>query len=86
MTDGAVRFVGKNKQLLDNAFTPLQGAYTPLFAAADPVVWREKDKYSGAYLVPFGGIAEVSEDGKNADLAKELWQTSEKVISEVLAK
>lgn len=71
--------------LLDDAFTPLQGAYTPLFAAADPIVWREKDKYAAAYVVPFGGIGEVSENGKNAELAKELWETSEKVLSDVLA-
>lgn len=69
----------------DDAFTPL-GAYTPLFAAADPVVWREKVKYSGAYLVPFGGIGETSDNGRNAELAKELWTTSEKVTREVLAK
>lgn len=72
--------------MLNTAFGVAQGAYTPLFAAADPVVWREISKYGGAYLVPYGVIAEVSEDAKNADLAKELWETSEKVISEVLNK
>lgn len=72
--------------MLQTAFAVEQGAYTSLFAAADPVVWREKSKYGGAYLVPYGVIAEVSEDAKNADLAKELWATSEKVISAALSK
>lgn len=75
-----------NKHLLADAFTPLQGAYTPLFAAADPIVWRERSKYRGAYLVPFGGFGEPSENAKNVDLAKELWETSEKEIARVLAE
>lgn len=85
MTDGAIRFVGENKHLLDDSFTPLQGAYTPLFAAADPIVWRERSKYGGAYLVPYGAIAEPNENGKNAELAKELWETSEREVGRVLA-
>jgi len=35
-------------------------------------------------LVPFGKIETPSENGRNAQLAEELWRTSESVVKRVL--
>ncbi|KZP16710.1 short-chain dehydrogenase [Athelia psychrophila] len=83
-TTGAINFVGENVALLDNTLTPLEGALTPLFAATNQIVWVEKEKYGGAYLMPFGVIEEASDNGRNTQLAKDLWATSEQVIKSVL--
>lgn len=34
--------------------------------------------------MPFGGLKEPTEDANNAELAKQLWTMSEKVVSSVL--
>ncbi|OOO11370.1 short-chain dehydrogenase/reductase SDR [Aspergillus oryzae] len=60
------------------------GALTPLFAAAHPLPFIERGKYGGAYLVPFGDIGKTSEDGDSEQLAKDLWDTSERVLKDVL--
>ncbi|QMW43136.1 hypothetical protein G4B11_006506 [Aspergillus flavus] len=60
------------------------GALTPLFAAAHPLPFIERGKYGGAYLVPFGDIGKISEDGDSEQLAKDLWDTSERVLKDVL--
>ena len=85
-TAGSINFATQlgNIGLLDNTLTATDGALTPLFGAAHPVVWKERSTYGGAYLMPFGVIEEPSEDAQNADLAKELWATSEQVIQSVL--
>ncbi|KAJ1717549.1 hypothetical protein NYO67_219 [Aspergillus flavus] len=61
------------------------GALTPLFAAAHPLPFIERGKYGGAYLVPFGDIGKISEDGDSEQLAKDLWDTSERVLKDVLS-
>jgi hypothetical protein len=68
------------------ALTPLEGAMTSLFAATSPVVWEEREKYGGEYLMPFGAVETPSEDAQNAELAEELWVTSERVVKEVVGK
>lgn len=85
-TAGSINFATElgNIGILDNSLTAIEGALTPLFGAAHPVVWKERSAYGGAYLMPFGVIEEPSEDAQNADLAKELWATSEQVIQSVL--
>ncbi|KAF7976740.1 hypothetical protein HWV62_5714 [Athelia sp. TMB] len=85
-TAGSINFATQlgNIGILDNSLTATDGALTPLFGAAHPVVWKERSAYGGAYLMPFGVIEEPSEDAQNADLAKELWATSEQVIQGVL--
>jgi hypothetical protein len=65
---------------------PWEGALTSLFAATNPAVWMEKDKYGGAYLMPFDVIEESSENARNPELAKQLWATSEQVTNDVLAE
>ncbi|KAF8994917.1 short-chain dehydrogenase [Cyathus striatus] len=86
-TTGAFDFVSRSnsEHLLDDGVTPLEGAITPLFAAVAPEVRANKAKYGGAYLMPYGEVSrdDLSEDAKNPELAKDLWNTSEKVIAEV---
>ncbi|KAI4521744.1 hypothetical protein EV122DRAFT_216949 [Schizophyllum commune] len=83
-TDGCIRFVGEERasQL---PYKPLDGATTPLFAAAAPEVWAEKEKYAGAYVVPFGQIVPGSELARDEASAKKLWDLSERVVNEALA-
>lgn len=68
----------------DIFITPPEGALTGLFAATDPVVRDEKEKYDGAYLVPYGTIYEMSDEAKDENLALELWETCERVLSDAL--
>ena len=41
-----------------------------------------RDDYKGKYLVPYGIIEDASEDAKREDLAKELWGTTERTLTE----
>ncbi|KAG8927034.1 hypothetical protein FRC00_002361 [Tulasnella sp. 408] len=59
--------------------TPLQGAYTTLFAATSPKIKAEPAKYKGSYLNPFNRLAEVSVYAKDPKLAEDLWACSEEV-------
>ena len=58
--------------------------YIALFAATSPKVLNDRKAYGGAYLMPFGKIETPSEDARNEKLAKELWNTSERVVDMVL--
>jgi hypothetical protein len=62
---------------------PEEGALTGLFAAAYPDVWEKKDIYGGAYLVPFGQLAQTSNDAKSLKLASDLWRASEKFLKDI---
>ncbi|KAE8380172.1 hypothetical protein BDV26DRAFT_257827 [Aspergillus bertholletiae] len=84
-TDGVTRYFGEGNDRLNDLLTPLDGALTPLFAAAHPLPFIERERYGGAYLVPFGGIGNTSEDGENKQLAKDLWDTSERLLKDVLS-
>ena len=68
--------------------TPLQGAITSLFAATAPEVQQNKNKYAGAYLMPFGVSSpdDESQEAKDPALAKELWATTEKIVAHILKK
>ncbi|KAG8896517.1 hypothetical protein FRC00_005827, partial [Tulasnella sp. 408] len=59
--------------------TPLQGAYTTLFAATSSKIKAEPAKYRGSYLQPFNRLAEVSAYAKDKQLAEDLWACSEEV-------
>jgi hypothetical protein len=72
--------------MLEGKMTPMQGAMTTLFATTNPKVWDEKEKFGGAYLVPPGEIQVPIGNGRNDELAEELWATSERVIQEVLGR
>lgn len=65
------------------AMKPAEGAYTSLFAATSPTVRREKEKYAGSYLVPYGQIQEPSRDAKDPAAAKDLWEASQRLAKEM---
>ncbi|EED80526.1 predicted protein, partial [Postia placenta Mad-698-R] len=59
-------------------FTPPEkGAYSTTFAAAAPAVRTDPETYRGAYIVPPGKVAPAGKQVQNAELAKELWETTE---------
>lgn len=64
--------------------TPAQGAHTTLFAATSNKVQFDKRKYAGTYLLPFGEVTEPSKEAKDPVAARELWETSERVVKEML--
>ncbi|KAI6169778.1 hypothetical protein EDD17DRAFT_1463378 [Pisolithus thermaeus] len=64
------------------AATPELGAYNTIFAAAAPVVRREREKYGGGYLAPVGKLEEIEEERELDERARELWDTVEKFLKE----
>lgn len=63
--------------------SPLEGAMTSAFAAASVAVRDDREKYKGAYLVPFGSLEEPSESVLSERLARELWETNENILSSI---
>ncbi|KAF5655591.1 alcohol dehydrogenase [Fusarium sp. NRRL 25303] len=79
-TNGAAGYLGgRDNDIFRSNLSPFEGAITPLFAAAHPEPAQEREKYAGSFIMPFGGVKEPTEDANNAELAKQLWTTSEKV-------
>ncbi|EJT98032.1 NADP-binding protein [Dacryopinax primogenitus] len=64
----------------------LQGATTALFAATSPEMLKDKEKFKGQYLVPWGQVAEPSELARREELGEALWTLSERVVKEILEK
>ncbi|KAJ8482844.1 hypothetical protein ONZ45_g14808 [Pleurotus djamor] len=64
-------------------YTPEEGAYTSLFAAASPVIRAEKDRFKGAYVKPFGVVIEPLKQTKNAEIGEELVAFTEEFLREV---
>ncbi|KAJ3913584.1 hypothetical protein F5877DRAFT_52061, partial [Lentinula edodes] len=60
------------------------GALAPLFVAAAEEVWEERSKWAAAYIMPYGvpSPEDESEAAKDSKLAKELWETTEDVLTE----
>lgn len=84
-TNGAANYLGgKDNDLFRSAFTPFEGAITPLYAAAHPEPRKEVERYRGAFLLPWGGVKEVKGLATDEQVAKQLWETSEKVLGDVL--
>ncbi|KAF4429436.1 light induced alcohol dehydrogenase Bli-4 [Fusarium acutatum] len=84
-TNGAAGYLGgRDNDTFRSNLSPFEGAITPLFAAAHPEPAQQRDKYAGSFIMPFGGLKEPTEDANNVELAKQLWTTSEKVVSSVL--
>jgi hypothetical protein len=73
-----------NQDKLGDSLEPLEGAITTLFCATSPEVYEQKNKYSGAYLLPFGVVSEPSEDAQDMVLAEELWDTTNKVLQDLI--
>jgi hypothetical protein len=63
--------------------TPEDGALTGIFAAAHPELWEKKDVYGGAYLVPFGQLAQTTNDAQSLQLAGDLWKVCEQVLNDI---
>lgn len=84
-TDGARQFFESKAEMAHfGAVSPAEGALTSLVAATDPVVWAERAKYSGAYLVPPGVVEQPGDDAKSPELARSLWTASEEVLKKLL--
>jgi hypothetical protein len=62
--------------------SPHDGGYTPAWAASSRKVFEERNDYKGKYLVPYGIIEDASEDARREGLAKELWDTTERILKE----
>lgn len=63
---------------------PDRGSYASVFAAGAPVVRAEPEKYKAAYLTPKARIGKPpSQQATNANLAKELWETTERIVKEI---
>ncbi|KAL6304124.1 NAD-P-binding protein [Sparassis latifolia] len=62
--------------------SPTEGGYSPSFAAAAPVVCAEAEKCRGAHIVPPGKLGRASALAEDHELAKELWDTTEKILQD----
>jgi len=63
---------------------PTRGAFTSVFAAAAPAVREETGRYKATYLLPPGRIgAPPHPDARNPVLARELWDTTERLLREM---
>ncbi|OCL12811.1 NAD(P)-binding protein [Glonium stellatum] len=87
-TDGGMGlFPNFMKPLLKIAMsTPLQGATTQLFAATAAEVRKQKEKYGGKYLVPYGKVKEPGALATSEKLAGELWESTNELVGKLLPK
>lgn len=64
--------------------SPGKAAHVVVFAAAATVVHERAKDYSGAFLVPSTKISSVPQkDADSEELAKELWATTETLLTEI---
>jgi NAD(P)-dependent dehydrogenase (short-subunit alcohol dehydrogenase family) len=85
VSDGAVKNLGSiESKLLAKVLSPSDGALTPLFAAAHPEPAQDRAKYAGAFLLPFGGWREASEQARDPKLAAQLWEASVALLKSIL--
>ncbi|TFK69855.1 NAD(P)-binding protein [Pluteus cervinus] len=61
-------------------FTPYKGALTALYAATAEEI--EKDDMRGKYFVPLATQAQPSKQAQDEQLGRQLWEFSEKMITE----
>ena len=60
--------------------TPDDGALTSLYCATSPEI--EEKKLRGKYFIPFGVESSPSNNAKNEELAKKLWQFTDDLVNE----
>ncbi|KAL7908503.1 hypothetical protein GGI35DRAFT_486577 [Trichoderma velutinum] len=60
--------------------TPQKGALTPLFCATAAEIAKEKKRFKGQFLNGPGKIAPGSERSRDVELARTLWETTEKQL------
>ncbi|KAI0052751.1 NAD(P)-binding protein [Auriscalpium vulgare] len=61
--------------------TAYWGGFTPAYAAAAREIADDRSKYKGQYLVPYGVIEKPSKDALRDDLAGQLWETTEQILT-----
>ncbi|KAI3319427.1 short-chain dehydrogenase [Xylariaceae sp. AK1471] len=84
-SDGAVRYIGSmDSELFAKSLSPFDGALAPLFAAAHPEPAKDRAKYAGAFLLPYGGWKQASEQARDPKLAAQLWEASEALLKTIL--
>lgn len=64
-------------------YTPEQGSYTTLFAAASKTVGEDREKYKAAWLEPYDKIGRPGPLAKDEVLANTLWKTSVDILQDV---
>lgn len=87
-TDGAmgvvsgIPIVGRFANLIIGLFFahPDEGALTSMFAATNPIVRAEPDKYKGKYLTAVDKVTPSSELSQDQELARRLWELSERIV------
>ncbi|CAG8665608.1 19466_t:CDS:2 [Dentiscutata erythropus] len=62
--------------------TPEEGALTQLYCATSPEI--EEKNLHAKYFVPYGKLGKPTAQAKNEELAKQLWDFSEKLVKEKL--
>ncbi|KAI0468715.1 short-chain dehydrogenase [Xylaria cf. heliscus] len=84
-TDGAARYLGgKDNDIFRGALSPVEGALTILFTAAHPEPALDRAKYAGAFVLPFGGWKEASDQARDPVLAAQLWEAGEALLKTIL--
>ena len=68
------------------AMSPLEGAYTSLFAATSAEVVAQPHKYKGKYLERCQVVTPATNDASDPVLARKLWEATEKVVAETFAR
>ena len=64
-----------------------EGAYTSLFAATSPTVRANREFFKTGWLTPLAKITPLPKGPFKSDqLAKSLWETSDRVVTDVLTK
>ncbi|KAF2798650.1 short-chain dehydrogenase [Melanomma pulvis-pyrius CBS 109.77] len=84
-TNGAAAFLGgRDTEIFKQSISPADGGITPLFAAAHPEPREQVERYKGGFVMPWGGLKEPSALARDERNAKQLWETSERVLEGVL--
>ncbi|EMD41123.1 hypothetical protein CERSUDRAFT_103441 [Gelatoporia subvermispora B] len=63
--------------------TPAKGAHSSVFAAAAPVVRANVREYRGGFIRPPAQLSKTSKMADDPGLAKELWETTEKILNDI---
>lgn len=64
-------------------YTPAQGAYNSVIAAASPAVRADPKAYKAGYLMPIGKLATKTKTAQSEELAAELWTSTEMLLREM---
>ncbi|KAI1735004.1 short-chain dehydrogenase [Xylaria scruposa] len=84
-SDGAARYLGsRDNEVFRKGLTPAEGALTTLFTAAHPEPVLDRAKYAGAFVLPFGGWKEASQQAQDPALAAQLWEGSDALLKTLL--